>query len=1190
MADCESRKTTLTIQPEYLITVIDSVIEGIITIDENGTIEIFNPAAERIFGYSAVEVLGKNVSLLVPQPHQANHSEYLHHYLAGSHCPMIGKGREAVALKKDGTTFPVYLSVSEMKFGKERKFIGIIRDISEIQKVRAALAESEERFSLMADTAPALIWMSDVNGSCIYVNKFWLDYTGRSLEQELGDGWTEEIHPDDLQNYKASYRVAFEEKKPFEVESRVRHFTGEYRWFLCRAVPRFDQGGNFVGYIGSCIDIHKQRITELALQRMTAMQQAILNGANHSIISTTPDATITTFNAVAERWLGYSAEEIVGKASPQILHDPEEISLYAEELSRELGRNVTPGFEVFVAKARMGTPDEREWTYIRKDGTRFPVLLSVTALRDEEENITGFLGIASDITERKRAEEQLRKLSQAVEQSPASVVITDTSGAIEYVNPKFSKLTGYSFTEVVGKNPRILKSGEKTAEEYKELWDTITSGKEWRGTFHNKKKNGELYWESASISPIKDSKGNITHFVAVKEDITALKHAQEELVKLSLVASKTDNTVIITDKDGYIEWVNDGFVKLTGYTLDEVLGKKPGQILQGPLSDVSTAQRISALLRDQKPFTEEIIYYHKNGRPYWVSMSVTPIFDERGQLIRYISIESDITERKKAEVALQQAKEAADSANQAKSEFLASMSHEIRTPMNAIIGMAELLWETPLTPEQRRYVHVFRSAGETLLNLINDILDLSKVEAGQVHLESIPFDLVQLIDKTCEVMAMRAHEKGLELACHIAPQVPTTLVGDSTRLRQVLVNLIGNAIKFTEKGEVIVEIKVSDPVPSASFDGESQNTYLLFCVRDTGIGIAPEKLDLIFEKFSQADTSTTRKYGGTGLGLTISKRLVELMGGRMWVESVPGKGSSFFFTARFGVHSEALTREDAIEVDIKGMRILVVDDNATNRMILRETLTQWGGLVGEVESGQEAITELKTAQHRGEPYELVLLDYRMPGMDGFQVAKEAKRGSVLAGTTIMMLTSDSGGSDIARSRELGIAECLIKPIKRAELRDAINAVLGKTRPKISEGKETPESVLPVAPHPLRILLVEDSVTGRFLIEAYLKDTPYRIECAENGEIAVQKFTSSKYDIVLMDMQMPVMDGYTATRTIRDWEKEKGFDPTPIIALTAHALAEDAGKSLEAGCSAHLTKPVKKAELLQAIIDHGLRER
>ncbi len=517
-------------------------------------------------------------------------------------------------------------------------------------------------------------------------------------------------------------------------------------------------------------------------------------------------------------------------------------------------------------------------------------------------------------------------------------------------------------------------------------------------------------------------------------------------------------------------------------------------------------------------------------------------------------------------------------ANAAKSDFLANMSHEIRTPMNAIIGMADLLWDSYLSSEQRQHVKIFRSAGENLLILINDILDLSKVESGQLSLELIPYDLFNIVEKTCEVMAIRANNRNLELACRIRPDVPQRIQGDPTRLRQVLMNLLGNAVKFTEKGEIVLTV-----LPLTEDASGEKPRFLQFSVRDTGIGIPAEKLNAVFEKFTQSDSTITRKYEGSGLGLTISRQIVELMGGKIWVESQPGEGSTFFFTIPL---EEAPPDEDPKtasrpEIDMHGLNILIVDDSATNRLILRETLLQWECIVTEAAGGEEALKALNKAKKKRIPFNIAILDCQMPVMDGFTLAQKIRGNPDFASLNILMLTSESRSNDRRRAKTIDLTGYLIKPVKREELKESIQASLG--REKITLEQHTPsDKNIPEDQPPLNILLVEDSYDNRFLVQAFLKNTNYRIDTAVNGQVAVEKFLANVYDLILMDVQMPVMDGYTATREIRRLEQEEGRKHIPIIALTAHALKGDIEKSVQAGCDAHLTKPIRKPILLETI--------
>ena len=674
-------------------------------------------------------------------------------------------------------------------------------------------------------------------------------------------------------------------------------------------------------------------------------------------------------------------------------------------------------------------------------------------LCDASGKVIGVAVMVIDITQRKRAEAELLNLRAAVEQSANTIIITGTNGVIEYANPAFQKNTGYSADEVLGRTPRVLKSGEQDRDYYRNLWETISSGKTWSGQLHNRRKDGSLCWVSATISPV---------------------------------------------------------------------------------------------------------------------------FDERGGIIRYIGVQEDINELKGMESSLREALDRAEEATLAKSEFLANMSHEIRTPINGIMGMADLLLDTGQTAEQREYAEAIRACGGSLLSLINDILDFSKVEAGQLLLESLDFDIRTTVEESLEILAVKAQQKDLDVVCMISEDVPEILRGDPGRLRQILFNLVGNAIKFTSSGGVTVR---------ADLQNETETTVTLrLSVADTGIGIPRDKQEAVFAKFIQADLSTSRQFGGTGLGLAICRQLIHLLQGEISVTSEEGMGSTFSFTAVFQKPPTGAIQPTPKEADLSGVKVLVTDDFETNRVLMTNLLQRWGCRFAEASDGASAIALLKQAAREQDPFAAAFLDMQMPGLDGAELGRQIKGDDEIKSTRLVMLTSLGRRGDAERLAGVGFSGYLPKPIRPALLRKCLALVLGRQEAEDGSDRDlvTRHTVAETARRRLRVLVAEDNTTSQTIAVKMLEKLGHMAEAVANGEEVIDSLRRIPYDLVLMDCQMPVVDGFAATRIIRDPGSNVLNPRVPIIALTAHAMKRDRDLCIEVGMNDYVSKPTSLHDLAAAI--------
>jgi two-component system sensor histidine kinase/response regulator len=1028
--------------------------------------------------------------------------------------------------------------------------------------------ESEMRkLSTVASRTGSAVMTSAPGRGITWVNAAFERVTGYLPGEALGRTREELLDGADT-DPAAARRIAECAESGLACREEIRIHTRDNRrlWVVLEMTPVHGPDGQVREFITMMTDVSEHRGATEALGQREQLFRYALESMRDGLVVYGAEGDVRLYNPSAGRILGVSAQELTEYGSV----------VSAWRLLRPDGSTMPNDERPAVTALRTGLPQQDVLLGVeRPDGdVRWITAQANPLTRPGEERPYGVLSTFEDITDRRRAEDRIRRLTRLVEQMPLAAIVTDRDGHIEWVNEAFTTVTGYLLEEVAGQRPSVLKSGVTPAAVYADLWGALRDGREWRGDLLNRRRDGSQYLAEVSIFPVRDEGGDIVHYVGVQEDVTERRRTEEALRQ----SEEKYRTILEHIEDGYYEVTLDGHITFVNEPVARAIGVPADRL-------IGTHFREHTARADRTRLLVAFGHVLRSGRAIpsfeWkvsgpverhVEASISVITGADGRPTGFRGILRDVTVRKRAEAELRQAREAALEAARLKSEFLANMSHEIRTPMNGVLGMTDLLLETELTSEQRDYVQTTRSSAESLLVILNDILDFSKIEADKLTFEQLPFRVRHLCTDTVKALAVRAGQKGLELALDMPADLPDGVVGDPGRLRQVLTNLIGNALKFTERGEVVLRVGLESQ--------DADAVTLRFEVRDTGIGIPAEKRLSIFEAFTQVDGSMTRRFGGTGLGLSISSRLVRMMGGDIRVESEIGTGSNFIFTARFARDAAAtMPLALASAEELRACRVLVLDDNATNLRVLADMLAGFGVPALAVPDSAAALDALGRAHALGEPFRIALLDVHMPDLDGFQLAERLRDDPRHAGLRVLLLTSAGERGDMARCRDAGAAGYLVKPIALVDLREALLTVLGAQR----EG--APEVVtrhtLEERRRRLRVLIAEDQPVNRLVAKRLLEKQGHEVHVAEDGSQALAALERDRFDVVLMDVQMPVMDGLEATRTLRERERVTGAHQ-PIVALTAHAMKSDEERCLEAGMDCYVTKPLQPARLFQAI--------
>jgi len=1193
--------------------IFENSVEGIFQSTPEGQFISVNPAMALMHGYTSQEEMIKSITNIGEQLYV--NSEDRARFLRILSEQGIVNNFEAQFYRKDGTKTWNSLNCRAVKdsTGKVLYHEGTKEDITQRRQAEEALRESEQRLNNILQGSPTPAFVITKDHKVMYWNKALEEMTGIKTEEIIGTN----------QHWKAFYGG----KRPCmadllvdgELDVIPQWYEGKYtkseliegayeatdffpalgeggRWLRFTAVNIRSSKGDLIGALETLEDITERKRADEALKQSEEKYRNILESIQDGYCEVDLAGHYTFFNPAYCTIKGYTREELLGRS-------------FRQNIGKE---NAQKLYQASKQAYKTGEPTKGiDWEIVKKDETRLYVESSVSLMKNDSGQPVGFRGLIRDITERKRAEEALKqseeKYRTILENIEDGYYEVDLAGNLTFFNDAMCRLLAYSRDELMGINNLMYTDTENSEKLFQSFNKVYRIGEPIKDfNLEVTRKDGTKRFGEISISLIKDPEGKPIGFRGIARDVTERKEIELELKKhrehleemvgvrtielarttnfLENILNSSLDGIITTDAGGNILYASSTIKNIIGYEKNEVTGKNVNRFFARGIEE--SKKIITEVMEKGEIRGYELRFTKKSGESIVLNLSISLLRDEKGEVTGTTTVYRDVTEEKKMAKAIEQEKLRAEAATKAKSQFLANMSHEIRTPLNGIMGMSELCLETELDKEQTQIVGTINKEANSLLEIVNKILDFSKIEAGKLEIERVPFDLKNLLEDVIEGFSYQTIQKGLELISFISPDISTRIVGDPGRLRQVLRNLIGNAIKFTHEGKVVVKVELEQEL--------ADKIKLRFLVKDTGIGIPKEKQVIIFESFTQADGSTTRKYGGTGLGITISKQLAELMGGEIGVDSAEGKGSTFWFTSVFSKQSETDSPRRK-EVPLSNVRVLVVDDNKTNRQTLIENLKSWSAVPVEAESAKKALSILKGSMAKRKQVNLILIDLNIPDMNGFDLARKIRSVKSFSLIPIIILTSVGNPGDGKTCRNIGIEGYLKRPVRERDLRRAIETVLGP-----SNGGESGRKIDLVTQHSIaegdrkeiRILLAEDYPTNQQVAKRHLDHAGYQVDLAEDGEQALEAFKRKHYDLILMDLQMPHMDGYQATKAIRALESalaamenknaHKTMPRVPIIAMTAHAMKEYKELCLEAGMDDFLSKPLTKKELLSMV--------